>query len=75
MTRKQVIKRFQELMILKGYAKSTKKTYIIHIQKFLDFFGVQPTYMLEYMIGWIYLPCIYLNKWYNSILRGVANIW
>jgi integrase/recombinase XerD len=37
MTRKQIFKRYKEQMVLKGYAKSTKGTYIIHIRKFLDF--------------------------------------
>jgi integrase/recombinase XerD len=38
MTRKQVLTRFQEQMALKGYAKSTRDTYIIHIIKFLEFY-------------------------------------
>jgi site-specific recombinase XerD len=37
MTRKQALKKFQEQMVLKGYSTATKKTYIIHVRKFMEF--------------------------------------
>lgn len=42
MTKNQTYKRFQEQMILKGYAKSTRATYIIHVRKFLEFTKKKP---------------------------------